>query len=205
MRWSLPWRLLARFFFWITGWKLDGGTPEPRKYVMIAAPHTSNWDLPYMLAVAILADVNLQFMIKHSVFIGPIGWWLKRMGGIPIVRHEKRSMVQQMVDRFNESEELALSVPPEGTRKRMPFWKSGFYRIALEAKIPLMLGYLDYGKRRGSFGRPMHLSGDITKDMDEIRAYYADKKGHNHELFGLIVLESELEAQRPQSAAGGGA
>lgn len=199
MVWSLPWRLLARFFFWITGWKLNGGKPEPKKYVMVAAPHTSNWDLPYMLATAILADVNLQFMIKHTVFVGPIGWFIKRMGGIPIVRHEKRSMVQQMVDRFNEADALALSVPPEGTRKRMPHWKSGFYRIALEAKIPLMLGYLDYGRKRGSFGRPMYLTGDVKKDMDEIRAYYADKRGLNHDQFGPILLEAELE--QPQTAA----
>jgi len=191
---------MARLFFWLTGWELDGGTPEPKKFVMIAAPHTSNWDLPYMLATAILADVDLSFMIKHSVFIGPLGWFLKRMGGIPIVRHEKRSMVQQMVDRFNACEALALSVPPEGTRKRMPHWKSGFYRIALEAKVPLMLGYLDYGRRRGSFGKPLWLTGDVKKDMDEIRAWYADKTGKNPDQFGPIVLEAELE-QPAQTAA----
>lgn len=197
--------LLARL--WLALWRWSAAPapePVPDRCVMIAAPHTSNWDLPYMLATAILADVNLQFMIKHSVFIGPFGWLLRRMGGIPIVRHEKRSMVQQMVDRFNEAPELALSVPPEGTRKRMPFWKSGFYRIALEAKVPLMLGYLDYGTKRGSFGRPLYLTGDVKRDMDEIRAYYADKRGLNHENFGPIVLESELEPA-PQAAAGGGA
>jgi 1-acyl-sn-glycerol-3-phosphate acyltransferase len=205
MVWNPIWRFFARVFFKLTGWELDGGKPEPKKYVMIAAPHTSNWDLPYMLATAILADVDLKFMIKYEVIKGPMGWVLKKMGAIPIVRHEKRSTVQQMVDRFNESEELALSVPPEGTRKRTECWKSGFYRIAVEAKIPIMLGYLDYGRKRGSFGIPYVPTGDMTRDMDVIRDWYKDKTGHHPEMFGPIVLEAELAAQQqpPQIAAGG--
>jgi 1-acyl-sn-glycerol-3-phosphate acyltransferase len=202
--WSPFWTWIARAFMRATGWELDGGKPEHKKYVMIAAPHTSNWDLPYMLAVAILADVDLKFMIKHSVMVGPVGWFLRKMGGIPIVRHEKRSTVQQMVDLFDSVDELALSVPPEGTRKRMPHWKSGFYRIALEAKVPLMLGFLDYGRKRGGFGRALMLTGDVKKDMDAVREWYADKTGLHHELFGPVVLETELpEAQAPGISAGG--
>jgi 1-acyl-sn-glycerol-3-phosphate acyltransferase len=201
--WSPFAKFLARSFLKLTGWQVDGGKPEPKKFVMIAAPHTSNWDLPYMLAVTVVCDVDLHFMIKYEALKGPVGWILKKLGAVPIVRHEKRSTVQQCVDRFNENEEFALSVPPEGTRKRVECWKSGFYRIALEAKVPIMLGYLDYGKKRGSFGIPFTPTGDVKRDMDEISAYYADKKGLIPENFGPIILEAELPQNQPPQIANG--
>ena len=203
--WNPLWKFAAHAFFKLTGWELEGGKPEPKKYVMIAAPHTSNWDLPYMLATAIAADVDLHFMIKAEALKGPIGWVLRKLGAIPIVRSEKRSTVQQMVDRFNEADELALSVPPEGTRKRTECWKSGFYRIACDAKIPIMMGYLDYKRKRGSFGIPMMPTGDVTRDMDVLRDWYKDKTGKRPQCFGPVVLEAELAAQQqpPQIAAGG--
>ena len=198
MRWPLRWRLLARAMFWVAGWEFEGGTPDAPKYVLVSAPHTSNWDLPLMLAAAILGEVDLKFMVKHTVFVGPLGWLLKRLGGIPIVRHEKHSVVQQMIDRFAASESLALSIPPEGTRQRMPYWKSGFYRIALGANVPLMRGYLDYRRKRASCGTIQVLTGDVTRDMDALRAYYAEKTPRHPELFGPVRLESEVP---PEEAA----
>lgn len=203
MSWNPIWKFAAYAFFKLTGWELEGGKPEPKKFVMIAAPHTSNWDLPYMLATAIAADVDLRFMIKAEVIKGPVGWFLKKMGAMPIVRSERRSTVQQCVDHFNEAEELALSVPPEGTRKRVDFWKSGFYRIALDAKVPIMMGYLDYKTKRGSFGVPLMPTGDVTRDMDVIRDFYKDKTGKNPECFGPIVLEAELPERQPSQIAAG--
>ena len=199
--WSPFWKLFARVWLRIFRWKLVTGRPECRKFVMIAAPHTSNWDLPFMLAIAIAADVDLKFMIKHSAIKGPIGWFRLKMGAIPVVRHEKRNSVQQMADRFREADELALSVPPEGTRKRVEFWKSGFYRIAMEAQVPIVFGFLDFGKKQGGFGPAYMPTGDVKKDMDAIRAFYADKTGLYPKNFGPIVLESELDqAEAPRAA-----
>jgi 1-acyl-sn-glycerol-3-phosphate acyltransferase len=183
---------LAKTFLRWNGWEVEGTKPTCKKYVMIAAPHTTNWDLPFMLAVAAVAEVNLSWMAKHSLFRIPIlGWLLRRMGGIPVVRHERRNAVQQMVDRFRETDEMALAVQPEGTRGRTNYWKSGFYRIALESQVPIVMGYLDYGRRRGGFGDVLMPTGDIPKDMDAFRKFYSSKKGKYPELFGPIQLESE--------------
>jgi 1-acyl-sn-glycerol-3-phosphate acyltransferase len=201
-------RLVAKTALALTGWRAVIDEPLPARYVMIAAPHTSNWDLPYMLFVSRAVDVKLSFMVKHEIIAIPVlGWFLRYMGGIPIVRSEKRNMVQQMVDRFDAAQTLALAVQPEGTRRRVDHWKSGFYRIALGAGVPLVLGYLDFARRTGGFGRVYRLTGDPRMDMDVVRAFYADKRGKFPERFGPVGLEKEetfdLEgAPAPAAVAG---
>ncbi len=182
---------MARAFLRITGWRLEGVKPDVQSFVLVAAPHTSNWDLAYMLALSVLCDIKLQWMGKHVLFRPPLGWVMRPLGGIPVVRHRPGALVQQLVRRFKEDEPLALVVPAEGTRGRAPHWKSGFYHIARAADVPVLLGFLDYEQKCGGFGPAIDLSGDVTADMDEIRSFYAGKVARHPDLFGEVRLKEE--------------
>ncbi len=184
-------RLAARWFLSMTGWEAEGARPVERRFVLIAAPHTSNWDLAYLLALAAVCEIKVSWMGKHGLFRPPLGWLMRRVGGIPVVRHQSRNLVSQMADAFAEVETLALVVPAEGTRSYVAHWKSGFYHIARSAKVPIVMGYLDYARRRGGFGPPLHPTGDVRKDMDKIRFFYADKVGRYPEKFGEVRLKEE--------------
>ena len=175
-------KLFSRFVFWLTGWKVVGAFPEDvRKAVMIAAPHTSNWDLLYARCAFFLLDIPLRYTIKKELMVGPVGWMLRMLGAIPIDRSKtgargKRSMVDAMADLFDEyEEELVVMVTPEGTRKYAPRWKTGFYRVAEKAQVPIVLGYLDYAKKHAGVGPVFNTTGDIDKDIEEIQAFYRTK------------------------------
>jgi 1-acyl-sn-glycerol-3-phosphate acyltransferase len=185
-------KLAARWYLKLTGWEPEGERPRDRRFVLIAAPHTSNWDLAYLLALATMFDVKVSWMGKDALFRPPLGWLMRRVGGIPIVRHRRENMVAQMAHAFEESESLALVVPAEATRGYVPHWKSGFYHIARTAKVPIVMGYLDYSRCRGGFGPALHPTGDIRRDMDQIREFYADKVGKFPELFGEVRLKEEM-------------
>ncbi len=184
-------KALATLFLRATGWQAEGRRPAARKYVLIAAPHTTNWDLAYLLALAWLFEIKVSWMGKHTLFAGPFGWVMRGLGGIPIRRDRRGNVVQQMVDAFAASESLALVVPAEGTRRYVPHWKSGFYHIANRARVPIVLGFLDYRRKRGGFGPELIPTGDIRHDMDEIRAFYADKVGKYPDAFGDVRLKEE--------------
>lgn len=183
---------LAKLFLRWTGWQAEGQRPAARRYVLIAAPHTSNWDLAYTLALASVLEVKVAWMGKHQLFRGPMGAVLRRLGGVPVNRDRRNDLVTEMASRINESESIALTVPAEGTRGYTPYWKSGFYHIARAANVPIVLGYLDYARRRGGFGPEIIPTGDIRQDMDEIRAFYADKQGRYPECFGEVRLKEEM-------------
>jgi 1-acyl-sn-glycerol-3-phosphate acyltransferase len=185
-------KLIARLFLWATGWKPEGVRPEAAKYVLIAAPHTSNWDLPYLLALASVFDVKISWMGKHTIFKRPFGRIMKALGGVPIRRDLRHNMVKQMAQAFEESDSLTLVVPTEGTRGRASYWKSGFYHIAKLAEVPIVMGYLDYARRRGGFGPAIPPSDDLRLDMEQIRDFYADKVGKYPELFGEVRLKEEM-------------
>lgn len=187
-------RLLARFVLWISGWKHVDPPPDTLKYVAIAAPHTSNWDLVLMLAVAWVNRVKLSWMGKHTLFHGPLGWLLRAFGGIPVDRRSKHHVVEQLAEAFKHAKRLVLAVPPEGTRKRAEYWKSGFYHIARLAQVPIIPGALDYSRKIASAG-PAIVPGDNTlrDDMDRIRAFYADKIGRFPALMGPVRLREEDE------------
>jgi 1-acyl-sn-glycerol-3-phosphate acyltransferase len=182
---------LARSFLKLTGWEPEGARPLASRFVLIAAPHTSNWDLAYLLALAEVFDVRVSWMGKHSLFHPPLGFAMRRLGGIPVVRHRRGNLVAEAVNTFAERDELALVVPAEGTRAYVPHWKSGFYHIARSAKVPIVLGYLDYARRRGGFGPALEPTGDMRRDMDEIRDFYADKVGKFPDQFGEVRLKEE--------------
>jgi 1-acyl-sn-glycerol-3-phosphate acyltransferase len=166
-------RTWMKFF----GWRFEGELPQTKKFVLIAAPHTSNWDLPYMLASAYILGIDISWMGKHTLFEGPFGWFMRGLGGIPVDRRSPQGLVQQVVDRFHQSESLYLAVPPNGTRKKVEYWKSGFYHIARSAQVPILLSYLDWGQKRAGLGPLITPTGDIGADMEKIRAFYAPMRG----------------------------
>ena len=182
---------LARWFLERGGWTVDGKAPEPKSFVLIAAPHTSNWDLPYLLAFAALFDIKISWLAKHSLFYPPIGWIMRALGGIPIVRHKNSNVVGAMVSVFKSRQNLVLVVPTEGTRARAEYWKSGFYHIAMGAGVPIVPSYLDYGNKRGGFGPALMPTGDIAADMAYFRELYSDKTGKFPALFGPVRLREE--------------
>ncbi|HSN81420.1 MAG TPA: lysophospholipid acyltransferase family protein [Polyangiales bacterium] len=188
-------RWIGQAFLRSAGWKMSGERPPIDRYVMIAAPHTSNWDMPFMLAMAFVYDIPVRWMGKHTLFSPPFGPFFERLGGIPIVRHRPGGVVGQMVEHFENNASLALMVPAEGTRSHVDYWKSGFYHIARAADVPVVLSYLDFGKKVGGIGPAIELTGDIAADMDKIRAFYAGMEGLHPKNVGVIRLrEEDVEA-----------
>lgn len=184
-------RWIGRSFLWAAGWKIDGERPPIDRYVIIAAPHTSNWDMPFMLAMAFVYDIPVRWMGKHTLFKPPFGVLFERLGGIPIVRHRPGGVVEQMVEHFKNNESLVLMVPAEGTRSHVSHWKSGFYHIARAADVPVVLSYLDFGRKVGGIGPSLKLTEDLRSDMDKIRAFYAGIKGLRPENVGVVRLREE--------------
>jgi 1-acyl-sn-glycerol-3-phosphate acyltransferase len=186
---------IGKAFLRIAGWKTDGERPALDRYVIIASPHTSNWDMPFMLAMAFVYDIPVRWMGKHTLFKAPFGTFFKSLGGIPIVRHRPGGVVGQMVEHFENNESLVLMVPAEGTRGHVEYWKSGFYHIARAADVPVVLSYLDFGTKVGGVGPAIELTGDFGADMDKIRGFYDGKQGFVPENVGVIRLrEEDVEA-----------
>lgn len=175
----------------LTGWRLTGEKPPFSKYVLIAAPHTSNWDLAYMLSMATLLGMRVSWMGKDTLFIGPMGWLMRRLGGIPIERHLRKNVVRQTADKFAQADELVLAVPAEGTRSYVDYWKSGFYHIAREANVPVVMSILDWGTKTGGVGPSFVPGNDVVADMDKVRAFYAGATGRYPKKVGRIRLREE--------------
>jgi 1-acyl-sn-glycerol-3-phosphate acyltransferase len=184
-------RFLGAQILRAAGWTVEGETPRADHYVLIAAPHTSNWDFPLMMALSLALGVRIAWMGKHTLFEPPLGFVMHSLGGIPIERHRRNNLVEQMAERLRAPEPLALVVPAEGTRGRAERWKSGFYHIARAAGVPVVLAYLDYPRKIGGIGPTITLTGDVRKDMDAVRAFYADKVGLHPESSGPIRLREE--------------
>jgi 1-acyl-sn-glycerol-3-phosphate acyltransferase len=165
----------------LLGWRVEGVLPaDVKKCVMIAAPHTSNWDLPFTLMTAFALRLDIRWVGKEELFRAPFGGVMRWMGGIPVVRNRNANQVQASVDTFAQREKLILLVPPTGTRNKVTEWKTGFYWIAHGAGVPVMRGFLDWGRRRAGIGPMFQPTGDIERDMAEIRAFYAPMRGRNH-------------------------
>lgn len=170
------------------GWQLLVDLPADHRFVLIGAPHTSNWDGIFMILVKAALGLNISFIGKDSLFRGPLGGLMRRMGGIPVNRRERNNFTQQMVQLFQEREELILVIAPEGTRKKTRRWKTGFYYIALGAGVPILMGYLDYQKKEIGLVELLYPTGDLQADFEKIRAYYAPVKGKFPHKQGEITL-----------------
>jgi 1-acyl-sn-glycerol-3-phosphate acyltransferase len=187
-------KLIGRAYLNLLGWRSLGGAPRLRKYVLVAAPHTSNWDFPLLLAFSWVHDVRVSWLGKHTLFRGPMGWFFRATGGIPVDRRAAQGVVASVAAAFRDADRLIVAISPEGSRSHREHWKSGFYHVARTANVPIVLGVLDYGRREGGFGPVIEPSGDVHADMDRIREFYADKQGKRPAQFGPVRLREEAEA-----------
>jgi 1-acyl-sn-glycerol-3-phosphate acyltransferase len=176
---------LSLFCLKVGGWRVDGSLPEQaRKSVLIAAPHTSNWDLPMTLMVAFALGLTPRWMGKASIFRWPFGPLMRWLGGIAVDRSRSNNLVELSAQAIRDATvPLQLIVPPEGTRSKTRHWKTGFYFIAQSAQVPIVLAYMDYANKRSGLGPVFHPTGDVDADMQAIKAFYQPFAGKNADQF----------------------
>jgi 1-acyl-sn-glycerol-3-phosphate acyltransferase len=168
---------LALFLLKAFGWKLCIAPPPSKKYVLIGAPHTSNWDFVVGLLGLWGGRIRARFLGKKELFKPPLGFLMRALGGIPVDRSRRSNLVDQVAEIFKREEEIAILITPEGTRGRAPYWRTGFYYMALKAGVPIALGYADYRRKEVGIGAYLYPTGDIRKDFALIREFYQDKTG----------------------------
>jgi len=164
---------ISRAYLNVFKWRCEGLLPNFPKCVMIAAPHTSNWDFPITMFIAFALRAKVYWMGKESLFRKPFGSIMRWLGGIPIDRSRANNVVAATIDVFNTHDDLIIIIPPEGTRGKVSYWKTGFYHIAAGAGVPIVLGFLDYRRKAGGIGPSVMPTGDIEKDMATICSFYA--------------------------------
>ncbi|MBQ0730714.1 MAG: lysophospholipid acyltransferase family protein [Oleispira antarctica] len=168
----------------ILGWKTEGEIPRDlKKCVMIAAPHTSNWDLPFTLMTAFALNAKVYWMGKEQIFKPPYRGLMMWMGGIPVDRSQSTNMVQASIDAIQGNDQLFLIVPPEGTRSKVTYWKTGFYHIAQGAGVPILMGFLDFKRKASGIAGNYVTTGDIEVDMNYIKSIYAPISGKKSDQF----------------------
>jgi len=185
---------LRRFSLWVLkwfGWKLVGSGPQLKKYILIFAPHTSNWDVALLFFVRFALGIKPRFIGKHTLFWPPLSWLFRSLGGEPVNRSKATNVVSEVARLFNERDEFIFALSPEGTRSKKPYWKSGFYRIAEAADVPIVLAFMDTRTKEVGIGPILYPSGDIEKDFQWIKAFYQDKKGFRPELLSDIRVNVE--------------
>jgi len=182
-------RILAGWLLNLLGWKLVGETPQLNKCVLIVAPHTSNWDFIIGILFKINRNVKLNYFGKDSLFRWYNSWFFKFFGGQPVIRHESNNVVKDKVEAFRKNNRFWLALAPEGTREYRRYWRSGFYHIALEANVPIVMIYIDARKHEVGFGPTIKLSGDKGKDLEKIKSFYHDKIGINAEKKSTIQFK----------------
>jgi 1-acyl-sn-glycerol-3-phosphate acyltransferase len=172
-----PSRALGDAVLRLLGWRVTGAFPNAPRLVMIGAPHTSNWDFVVALAAAASLRLGFSWVGKHVLFRPPFGWFFRWMGGIPVDRRAPHGFVQQMVREFERRPRLLLAIAPEGTRKAVDRWKTGFYHIAVGAGVPILIVTFENARRAIHVGPTLTPSGDLTADMDRILALYEERLG----------------------------
>ena len=161
----------------ILRWQTRGGELPHQKFVLIGAPHTSNWDFPLMLMVVLKLRLRVFWMGKHTLFPFPFSGLMKWLGGIPINRSASHNVVRETVRQFKENKDLVVLVPPEGTRSKVARWKTGFYHIANMAEVPILMGYVNAEKKEAGFADFFYPTGDLKGDLEKIREFYHPIKG----------------------------
>jgi 1-acyl-sn-glycerol-3-phosphate acyltransferase len=179
---------IAHYILRLIGWRTHAIRPRKPSYVLIGAPHTSNWDFALMLLLMGAEQLPIRFMGKDSLFRGPLGPLMRALGGIPVNRQERTKLVDQIASKFEEYDELIIGIAPEGTRSKVAHWKTGFYYIALKAQVPIAMAYLDYGNKIIGVGPNFMPSGDLQADFEIIREFYSGIQGKNPKRQGEIRL-----------------
>lgn len=182
---------LSRWLLKRLGWRIINELPDDEKYMLIVAPHTSNWDFVYGVMAKSAVGLKVNFLGKDTLFKWPLGWWFRALGGIPVKRDQNMNMVDQMVQQFAQRNHLILTMSPEGTRSHLDYWKSGFYHIACGAQVPIVMATLNFAEKEIKLGGRFMPEGDVVKDMDKIRAFYAGIEGKKPEKQGPIRLQIE--------------
>ena len=184
-------QLIAKGLLRLGGWTAVGDKPAFPKAIFIVAPHTSNWDGIWALIYVVSIDMKVRFFAKQSMFVFPLSLVLRILGGIPLNRSEPGSAARKAVDAFQKNESFYFGLAPEGTRSLKSHWKSGFYRIATGAGVPIVLGFIDYGNRRIGIGPVMDPTGDRGADMARIREFYASITGRRPEKTSPVVFPGD--------------
>ena len=177
-------RPIYLLIFKMMGWRVEGGFPRDiKKYIVSVAPHTSNWDFVIgVMARSVTQIQRARFLGKSQLFKPPYGWFFRWLGGYPVDRASSHDMVHQVVDIFNTHDEFILAIAPEGTRKKVPKLKTGFYYIALQAHVPIVPCGFDFQKKKIVIGQPFYPSTNAEEDLEFLRNFYSTVKGRNPEL-----------------------
>ena len=189
---------IARAFFYglyrLMGWQVLGAAPTNKKMVIIAAPHETNWDLTQMLGIAFYYRIPVRWMGKKSLGEGPFGWLMRWWGLLPVDRTGSTQLVDQVVEAYNAADEMCLVIAPEGTRKDVKAWKTGFYNIALAAEVPIALGFIDYENKFGGLDGTLVPCGDYPADMQKVVEFYAARVSLcKHTLTGEAMSAEDLQ------------
>lgn len=176
-------RFASFILFTLLGWKLENQFPKNiKKYVVIAAPHTSWVDFPIAILARMSSGIMINFIGKDSLFKGPFGFLFKALGGTPVDRSKNNNLVDAIVEIFNSREEFRLGLSPEGTRKKVTDWKTGFYYIAKGANVPIVMATLDFENKKIKISKPYYTTSDKEKDFSSFKAFFLNVKGKNPEL-----------------------
>ena len=167
-------KLLSKFIFWISGWKVVGEREFPNKCLVVSAPHTSNWDFVVGRSFTYIIRVVPKYLIKGELFFPIIGILIKWNGGIPVYRNSKNNVVDQISALYHSKEKLVIVISPVGTRKKVDRWKTGFYHIAVKSNVPIILAKLDYQKKEVGFIAKLKPIGNLEQDFDFIQEKYKD-------------------------------
>ena len=195
---KLVMRPLARLILRLIGWRTEVTVPIPAKCVIVGAHHTTNADFFMTLFLLFANDLRFNWIAKDSAFRWPLGWIMRKLGGIPVVRSTRSNFVQQVVERFNTSSRFSVAIAPEGTRRESNYWKSGFYYIALGAGVPIMLGYADYARKVVGIGEQITPSGDIHADMLEIARFYEGVTPRYPHKRSIVRIQPSQDNERQQ-------
>ncbi|TBH17432.1 lysophospholipid acyltransferase family protein [Thermus thermamylovorans] len=189
-------RALAGWVLRGLGWRYHMPPPPSKKYVLVGAPHTSNWDFAVGLLALWALGIRARWLGKKELFRPPLGWLLRLLGGIPVDRSRRNNLVEGVAAIFQREEEIAILITPEGTRGKAPYWRTGFYYMALGAGVPIALGYADFRRKEVGIGGYLWPTGDLRRDFAAIRAFYGDKVGLRPEKQGPVRLREEVEEAR---------
>lgn len=193
---------VGRLLLTLAGWKVEGEIPPGGKFLVIGAPHTSNWDFPIGIAVTYLLRLKVHWVGKHTLFRWPYGGIMRWLGGIGVDRSNPTGVVEQLAQQLRVADRMVLAITPDGTRGPRAYWKSGFYRIAVAAGVPLLCGSMDFSTKTARLGLCFVPTGDMRADMERIRAFYAGVSGANPGNHTPIRLREELENPLPPQEQG---
>jgi len=182
-------KFICKWLLKLGGWQLKVSIPKEKKFILIGAPHTSNWDFPLGILCFWTLDLKIHWVAKVQMFRGPLHYLFTAMGGIPVDRSASHGFINQITERFKHADSMVLTIAPEGTRSKTAYWKSGFYHIALAANIPICMGYIDYSKRTLGFEQMFYPSGNIDEDIKVIADYYLNIKGKYPQNQGPVQIK----------------